>query len=136
MLRDMRRPLTRPHRLAFHLAAAGAALAAVYHLTAITVPAFGAIAYPAGYPIWRHVVFILVDATLAGLLLRRPIWLIWPYILLTIQVFNGHGVSAWRSFRGPGHIDWVSVVTVIGIVFILALLLLDWRERRAGDAHV
>jgi hypothetical protein len=107
------------------------ACAGLYHLVAIAVPAFRALAYAPGYPLWRHGVFVAVNATFAWLLLRRPIWLVGPFALLTVQIIQGHGVSAWRSWRDNGHIDWISVLTVAGALFGMALLLADLRARLA-----
>lgn len=82
-------------RFAFHFAAAAFAFAAVWHVIAMAVPAFATITYSAGYPAWRHVMFVLVNAGFAWLFLSRPVWLIWPYAVLTIQVIQGHGAAAW-----------------------------------------
>ena len=112
---------------AFRVAAAAAATAAAYHATAIAVPAFARIAYPPGYPTWRHVVFVLIDANLAWLLLRRPIWLIWPYSVLTAQVIYSHGGWAWRLWHAHGRIDPISVAMVIGVPLVLGLLVADRR---------
>ena len=124
--------MSRSRTVAFRLAAAASAGAAVYHATAIAVPAFAKIAYPPTYPVWRHVVFVLIDANLAWLLLWRPIWLIWPFAVLTAQVIHGHGGWAWRLWRQEGRVDWISVAAVIGIPIVLGLLFLDRRGRRHG----
>jgi hypothetical protein len=52
--------------------AAGFALAALYHLAALTIPAFAKMAYPPLYPSLRHVVFVIVDSLGAFLFLVRP----------------------------------------------------------------
>lgn len=102
--------------------AVGFVLAAAYHLTALLVPAFAKIAYSAHYPVWRHIIFIFIDGTFAYLFVARPNWLIWPYILLTLQVINGHGRGAWLVWREQQQIDWISIVVVIGISLGLAAL--------------
>jgi hypothetical protein len=116
--------------LAFRLAATAFAFAAAYHAAAMAVPAFARIAYPASYPLLRHVVFVLIDGSFAWLFLSRPIWLIWPYSILTIQVISGHDGATWRLWHQKGRIDGISVASVIGVVLGFSLLLVDWRARR------
>jgi hypothetical protein len=122
--------MTASRRVVFRLAAAGAGAASLYHALALSVPAFAAMAYPPTYPVWRHVVFILIDGSLALLLLRPPAWLVWPYSLLMLQVLNGHGRSALGQWRSSGAIAWIDTVTVIGVAAGLALLIVDLRDRR------
>ena len=81
----------------FRLASVAAAIAVLVHVAALTVPAVNLFLYNAGYPWWRHVVFIGIDA-LALLLLRRPAWLVWPYAVLTAQVVAASveaGIPSW-----------------------------------------
>jgi hypothetical protein len=113
--------------------AVGFAVAALYHGTALAVPSFAKAAYPADYPLWRHVVFIVVDGAGAYLFLKRPVWLIWPYLLLTVQVLQGHGVRLVRTWTQMHQIQWVDVITVAGILLGLGLLLMD-RPMRGGAA--
>ena len=54
-----------------------------------------------------HVLFILIDGNLVWLLLRPPMWLVWPYAVLTLQVLNGHGRSAWEQWHEAGRIDGI-----------------------------
>jgi hypothetical protein len=117
---------------AFRLAAVFAAFAAAYHTAAVVVPAFATIAYPATYPVWRHLVFIAIGGSLVWLFLRRPIWLVWPYAVLTAQVIYSHGGAAWTFWQQERRIDWISIAAVVGILLGLGLLLVDWRERRAA----
>jgi hypothetical protein len=60
--------------------------------------------YGPTYPMWRHVVFIVIDGSLAWLLLRRPWWLVWAYAGLTLHILNGHGRGAWRLWMEEGRV--------------------------------
>ena len=82
----------------FRFVAVGFALAAIYHLAALAIPTFARVAYPPTYPVLRHVAFVIVDSLVALLFLSRPRWFIWPYVLLTLQVLQGHGVRAWQTW--------------------------------------
>jgi multidrug transporter EmrE-like cation transporter len=101
----------------FRLCAVGALVAAMFHAAAMLSPAFARIEYPPGYPIWRHVAFIGVNVTLAWLFLRRPIWLVWAFALLTLHILNGHGRGAWTMWVDQRRVLWISVFV-------------DWRDRR------
>ena len=79
----------------FRLCAVGALVAAMFHAAAMLSPAVARIEYPPGYPTWGHVAFIGVNVTLAWLFVRRPIWLVWAFALVTLHILNGHGRGAW-----------------------------------------
>ena len=115
----------------FRFLAVGFALAAAYHLTALLVPAFAKIAYSVDYPAWRHIAFIFIDGTFAFLFVARPNWLIWPYILLTLQVINGHGRVAWLLWREQRQIDWISVVVAAGVIVGLAAMCAEYCRKAA-----
>ena len=126
---------SRPYRLAFRLTAAAFVVAVAFHAVAITVPAFAAMVYPTGYPLARHVFFILIDASFAGLFLRRPNWLIWPYGLLAAYVIPHTGSYAADMWRQQGRITWISFVKLLGVILGLGLLWADWRARRTPGHH-
>jgi hypothetical protein len=80
--------------------------------------------------------FIVVNTTFAALFLRRPIWLIWPYALLVLQIYQGHGLGAWTLWRRETQIDWVSVMTVLAATLGLVLVIADRMDRRqAREPH-
>src|SRR5690348_17922895 len=110
------------------LLAAGFAVAALYHVAALVIPAFARLAYPPGYPGLRHIVFVAIDAALASLFLSRPRWLIWPYTILTVQVLQGHGVRLWQTWEQARGIQWIDAITVCGTLLGLALLVADRRD--------
>ncbi len=118
--------------IGFRIAAFGAAAAAAIHLTALTVPVFARSVYVPGYPPWRHALFVLIDGTLAWLLVRRPRWLLWPYLVLTAQVMLGHGVSAWHSWTASGRVAWLDAAAVSGVLLLLVLLVADRRAVPRG----
>ena len=75
----------------YRVGAAAFVAAALYHLAAVLIPAFAETAYSATYPLWRHLVFIIINVTFAWLLVRQVQWVVWPFALLTLQIYNGHG---------------------------------------------
>jgi len=115
--------------LAFRLAAAGGVVAAGIHAAALAVPAFGRAAYSPTYQAWRHVVFVMIDATVAWLFLRRPRWFVWAYGVLTLQVLCSHGGSAWASWDHHGRVPWIDILALVAIPIALGLLVVDYRSR-------
>ena len=113
----------------FRLVAAGFALAALYHIAALSSPGFAKMAYSPMYPTLRHVTFVVVDSLGAVLFLRRPRWLIWPYLVLTLQVLQGHGVRGWQTLVREHRINWVDAITVSCVLLGLILLLIERTQR-------
>lgn len=114
----------------YRLGAAALSAAAIYHLAAVLIPTFAAYAYPSAYPLWRHLLFIVIDVTLGCLLLKQVRWVIWPMVLLTLQIYNGHGRYAWMAWSRESRIQWVDVISVIGATILLMLLIVvRWSER-------
>ena len=121
---DGLRQATTP-RVLFRLVAAGFAAAALYHLAALASPAFARMAYSPTYSPLRHIAFVIVDILAASLFLWRPRWFIWPYLALTIQILQGHGVHAWRTLIYKHQLDWIDAITAFGALLGLILLLFD-----------
>ena len=113
---------------AFRLASGGCVCAAVYHCLGLVLPKYTA--YSVSYPVWRHVLFVLIDVGFAWLLQRRPIWLLWPCIALAVQQLNSHGRPAWTVWHQEGRIAWIDVAVVIGVLLIVWLVFMDRRERQ------
>jgi hypothetical protein len=117
----------------FRAGAGAMCVAGLMHVAAIAIPSFGAVAYSAGYPLWRHLMWIAITTALAGLFLARPSWLIWPVVPLTVQMYYGHGQSAWRLWNLEGRIGWIDLITVVGSSVILVLLAVDRARRPAAS---
>lgn len=77
----------------------------------------------------RHLVFVAIDVTLAGLLAWRPRWALPAVVALSLQQIPSHGGDFLRSLRGPEPTDWASLVVVLFFPAVVALLL---GERRSN----
>jgi len=104
-------------------------VAAIYHLAALTVASLA----PPGAP-WRHGLFIAIDLTAAVLMLRRPVWFVPIFALLTIQQIWSHGESLWDHWRLESQIHWISLATIIAAPAMLALLVSDLRSRASPSS--
>ena len=96
--------------------------AAIYHVVATLIPSFGAVAYPSGYPVWRHVLFIAINVSMAWLLFGGVRWVIWPIALLTVQIYYGHGRHAWVVWRDEARIEWIDLLAAFGATLLLVFL--------------
>jgi len=113
----------------FLVLSAGAAIAALGHLAALLIPSLANVAYSPTYPPLRHAVFITINVACAYLLLLRPHWFVWVYLVLTAQVVNGHGTRLWRTWFTQHEINWIDVITVSGVVLGVIFLFVDLRKR-------
>ena len=100
----------------------------MFHMLAIFSRPVAALEYDSTYPVWRHVVFIVIDSSLVFLFLRRPAWLRWAFAALTVQILNGHGRAVWTAIVQQHRIDWISVTISIAAPAALAMLFLDTRS--------
>jgi hypothetical protein len=117
----------------FRLAAVAALVATAFHVLGLAAPSAMRFVYPPTYPAWRHLVFISLSAVGVAVWLRRPRWLMWPYqVVLLQQIFEGHihgGIRLWIDAR---QIDWIALAVALVMSAIEVLLIVDWRQRRAG----
>jgi hypothetical protein len=80
----------------------------------------------------RHAVFVGLNLGLGALLVWRPRWALVPAALLSVQQLASHGSDLLESIRGPGPVDWASVLV---LAFFPALLTLLFVERRTADTR-
>jgi len=129
--RSSRAMTERTREAVFRGCAVLALAAAAFHAAAIASPGIARIEYDATYPAWRHLLFIVIDITVAWLLLRRPRWFVWAFLVLTLQVLSGHGRGAWHHWVEQREVDWISVGVSLAAPAILLLLIID-RRRNDG----
>lgn len=118
----------RSHARVFAGLAAGAALAAAYHLDAFGLACVHSHVNAAA---WRHLVFTGIDATLGLLLLWRPRWLIVPVTIIAAQALWSHGHGLWLRWHCARQVDWISLAVVLYLPVLLAAAL--WNARQPGN---
>jgi hypothetical protein len=79
--------------LAGRLTAIGFALGGTIHATAWVLLLFGVELYRPGYPPWRHVLFALIDASIASIAVLRPGWLVFALVAFLADQLWEHGVE-------------------------------------------
>ena len=115
-------------RILLRIAAAAAAIAALVHAAALTLPSVNDFLYSPAYPWWRHIIFIGINGTLSWLLPRPPSWLVWPYAVLTLQVLYSHGLGGWQNWIQTGRINWLDPVAVVLVPALLLVLVIAERS--------
>jgi hypothetical protein len=107
------------------LCSVASAITALFHGTAIVSERVARLEYAPAYPLWRHLLFIAVDASCAWLFIRRPKWFVWAFLVLTIQILNSHGRVVWTLLMEKRPMDWLSVAATLSAPIALWLLVLD-----------
>jgi hypothetical protein len=100
------------------------AIAAIYHLAALLLPD----SFPRS-PVWRHILFILLNAIALLLTIRQWSWLWIPFSLLTIQQLSSHGLRAYNWWVLQQRIDTVSIFIILFMPFIAIYLFFDFKAR-------
>jgi hypothetical protein len=108
----------------FCVLATASALAAAYHVAGAS-HLLGADATP----VWRHLLFVVIDSAGIWYLLRRPIALLPVFICLCAQQAYSHGGRMLRWWMIDGRIDVISVVTLAVLVIALVALVRDARDQ-------
>ena len=98
-------------------------LAALFHAHAAATHTF---------PVWRHVLFAVINLGVAWGCWRRPRWFIWAFGLLLLQQLYSHGIDLARAW--PERIDWNSVVVLLGMPLVALALWRAQDHRRASRA--
>ena len=117
------------HDRAFKLVSCLFAMAAMYHALAVVLPGLG---IPGARG--RHTLFVVISAACSRLLVRRPLWFLPAYALLTVQQVYSHGWGAWLSWTVEHRVDWLALAVVVIVPFTLVLLASEAREHAGRRA--
>ncbi|MES2328517.1 MAG: hypothetical protein V4539_02875 [Bacteroidota bacterium] len=110
----------------FYFAAVLSACAAVYHVAAI-------LSHTDNSPVWRHMLFCFISITGAWALVKRPSWLFYPLIVLTLQQLYSHGTYLFVKYRDEHSIHWISV----GVLILMPVITYAvWIDRKRNQAKV
>lgn len=75
----------------------------------------------------RHWVFVVINVTLAALLVRLPRAALVPTIALSAQQLFSHGGDFVRSLHDAGPTDWISLGVCVFFPGLVASLVLERR---------
>ncbi|MEO8174263.1 MAG: hypothetical protein ABI581_14310, partial [Sediminibacterium sp.] len=112
-----------PDEVFFYFAAVFAAGTAVYHILFI-------FSHSGNSPVWRHIIFCCISIAGVWALLKRPPWLIYPMIVLTLQQWYSHGNYLMMKYHEEHSIHWISVAVIVLLPVITFALWID-RKRRS-----
>ena len=110
-------------RYIFYFVAALSAFTAIFHAVGIFV-------HLDNSPVWRHALFCGLSIAGVPVFLKRPSWLIYPMIILTLQQLNSHGTYLWLKYTVEHSIHWLSVADIILLPVITYLIWYDREEQR------
>ncbi len=109
-----------------------AILAALYHSLCIFAYYSNTDLYIFGTdrsPLWRHALFICICIICMYGLLKRPLWFVWFFGVLTLQQLYSHG-SHFINLLQEHKINWVDAVVVVLTPLVFILLLADRKTIR------
>ena len=76
-------------------------------------------------PLWRNLLFIVINLLVSYGLLKRPAYFIYLFILLMLQQFYSHGSDMINLWNLQHKVDWMSLLVIIMLPVILVFLFLD-----------
>lgn len=114
------------YRASRRIAAALMAAIAVRHVVQAIAPGDHAL---------RHVLFVIVNAALAALLVWRHRWAFWPALVLTAQQMWSHGLDLARSFNGTEPLDLPSLAVCLFFPTLDTILFLERGEEDEAAAR-
>ncbi|MGE0713667.1 MAG: hypothetical protein AB7N76_33980 [Planctomycetota bacterium] len=77
----------------------------------------------------RHALFVLINALAIAGVLRRPRWILAPFLLLTLQQLHTHGGRALLALQAGQPPRFDDVAVALGMPLIVALLVYDLRRQ-------
>ena len=97
--------------------------AALYHLSA-AIFNFG------NTPLWRHLVFFVVDLCFAYGTLKRPAYFIYFIAVFVVQQYVSHGIYLEQMWQEKKQIHWISVIDLVLCPIGLICLIEDNRIKK------
>lgn len=107
-------------RWLFRLFALSSSAAACYHFAGLFIALNGS-------PLWRHALFIAIDAGCAFGFLKRPTWFTWLFCALAAQQCVSHGSAFLMDWSNDHRISWLDGLVVFFVLFATTCLVLDQR---------
>jgi hypothetical protein len=105
----------------FYFVAALSACTAIYHGAALFI-------HVDNSPLWRHAFFCCLSLAGIYFFLKRPSWLIYPMIILTLQQLYSHGTYCWMKYTVDHSIHWLSVADIVLLPIIIFSIWIDKRK--------
>jgi hypothetical protein len=102
---------------------------ALLALTAMVYHVIGAIKPFDATPAWRHTLFVGINIICIYGLLKRPVWFIWFWGILTLQQLYSHG-SHFVRLLSESKFTWIDFGVLVLMPVIFILLLIDKRSMR------
>jgi hypothetical protein len=80
-------------------------------------------------PVWRHLLFVVIDALGIWYFLRRPVIVLPVFALLFAQQIYSHGGRVLRWWTVEHRVDTISIITLTGLTIACVALVIDARDR-------
>jgi len=110
-------------RILFIVFAVLGAIAALYHIARVFYVTDAT-------PVWRHLLFAIIDAFCVYGVLKRPGYFTWFLGLLLIQQYYSHGHYLLKMWNEQQKIHWISVLDLALLPIVLVSLIEDRKSRK------
>jgi len=98
-------------------------IAALYHLTGV----FHTID---GTPVWRHVLFFIINLFCVYGVIKRPLYFTWFFAILLVQQYYSHGLYLLKVWDEQQRVHWISVFDLVLLPIVLVCLVEDRKGSR------
>jgi hypothetical protein len=106
----------------FKIVSALCLIIAAYHLVGIFYPINAS-------PSWRHFVFVGICLVCVYGFIKRPKFFVYFFFVLLVQQFISHGQSLKTQWFDYNEIDWISLLLLIFMPFLLVSLFIDSKSK-------
>lgn len=81
-------------------------------------------------PIWRHIIFFLIDLYCAYGFFKKPKYFIWIFFLLLIQQYYSHAYFLLKMWNLYHKIHWISILVLSALPIGQICLIWDYRKSK------
>jgi uncharacterized membrane protein len=111
--------------ISFKVFAALSCLAAIYHFIGVFYKVDES-------PIWRHLLFVVINLFCAYGILKRPKYFVYLVGLLLVQQYYSHGTYMVNLWIEKKQVHWISVFDLLLLPIALFCLIEDCKMKNRG----
>ena len=87
-------------------------------------------------PIWRHLLFVVINLFCVYGILKRPKYFVYLVALLLIQQYYSHGTYMVTMWIEKKQVHWISVFDLLLLPIVLISLIEDCKMKSRGNLSI
>ena len=87
-------------------------------------------------PIWRHLLFVMINLFCVYGILKRPKYFVYLVALLLVQQYYSHGSYLLNMWIEKKQIHWISVFDLLLLPIVLICLIEDCKMKSRENGSV